>query len=293
MSELERLGLAVHPIPFEEMVVIPRAGQGDTWARAMYIADLVEQQNLFVAPTRQGRIISDVTVEGIRDTRDLGPRPQGSHRGHVPRLLRAVAGGAARRALLAPALRVGQGRPERARAGAARPRARGLRRARAGDARADRQPDGGGNLARLCWDHAERVLYKLDPSDVHLLERRGSIVLVPLQEGEGAGALRLDLPDTSGSFVLPRFELPAKGDLLVHVEVEAPQDCELLVMPIVRGSDEPRRRRVGRAELKAGPNDVYLRLQRADNLERLLVHPVLDTGRLTLRVLEVRAMPGS
>ena len=88
------------------------------------------------------------------------------------------------------------------------------------------------------------TLFRLEPASYSALEMRGNAA-VSTATG-GTPGFVFDMPDNTASLVLPRFTLPEKGDLLVHVAIEAGIEGEMLVLPIVRGSTEARRRNVVR-----------------------------------------------
>lgn len=292
LREMKRLGVAVEPLPWDGLIRMGNTGQGDTWARAMYIAPLVEQRNLWVAPTGMGRLVSDEQIRGVRHAIYVGPDP------HAPKaiMFHDSFGQSLETLLSAHFSRlhciwspiadqkvIEADKPdvvfevyvERALVGMA-PNGNML---------------GAGDMVRLMWERSTTPLYTLEPAGYSALDVRGNAAVSTATDGQPGFVF--DAPDNTVSLVLPRFPLPARGDLLVHIVLEAGREGELLLLPILRGESEARRRNVVRVTLPAGASEHFLRVPRTDKLERLLLHTVPGKCRYTLRTLEVRAMPGS
>ena len=292
LRAMARMGVPVEPLPWDSLIRMPNCGQGDTWARAMYIAPLVEQRNFWIAPTSMGRLVKDEKLNGIRDALYIGPDP------HAPKcvMFHDSFGQSVEQMLSAHFSRfrciwspiadqkvLEEEMPdvvlelyvERALVGMV-PSGNML---------------GAGNLVKLMWERSTKPLYTLEPAGYGALDVRGQAKVTPATDGRPGFVF--DTPDHSASLVFPKFPLPAKGDLLLHVEIEAGVEGELLVLPVLKGENEARRKRVLRVALPVGPSDFYLRMARTEKLERLMLHAVPGKCRYILRTFEVRAMPGN
>lgn len=148
---------------------------------------------------------------------------------------------------------------------------------------------GRGDLSRVVYEKSNRALFVLAPGNVALLEPRGSAHAKPPLDD---GLVRFDFDDANGYVAMPRFRLPEKGDLLVRVEFDAERRGDLLVLPVWTGETEPRRKQYASSPFLRGRNVLHLRVPRTEKLDGLALRFRIDGAGVVLRALEVRAMPG-
>jgi hypothetical protein len=95
-----------------------------------------------------------------------------------------------------------------------------------------------------------------------------------------------------GGVLLPAIETPKGGWPVLRLELEAPADTALLVeFKTPRHLDYARLARGVQRPVKTGSNVVYLKLRVPELFGRLRLHPGLAAGEYVLRDLEVRAVP--
>lgn len=287
-----RLGCAVEPVPWDAITYSRNAGHGDSWARAMYIAPLVEQHDYWLGPPVIGSVVRNTLPTGVRESVSVGPDPSAPravmfHDSFGDALIPLLSAHFSRlRCIWAPLMDASVVEAERPdlvlevyveRALVTLEPA--LVRARADDAE------------RALWERATHTLYTLDPAQPERLELRGNFAAGVARAGETG--LVLDVGDGPGNLALPRFEFPPHGDVLVHVALDASHAGRLQLLPQLRGESEPRRRASAYAEVPAGSSEHWLRVPRPEALDRLVLRFVPGGGRLVLRAFEVRARPGA
>ncbi len=95
-----------------------------------------------------------------------------------------------------------------------------------------------------------------------------------------------------GGVLLPAFETPSGAWPVLRIELDAPADSTLLVeFKTPRHVDYARLARGVQRPVKAGSNVVFLKLRVPELFGRLRLHPGLAAGEYVLRDLEVRAVP--
>lgn len=280
-------GLA--PLPLERFARVIGPDSGDSWARAMYIDDLVPQTShrIVAAPTR------------VQEFQERGVRVWISE-GKDPSLPRAVmfhdSFGQSIMFQLAPHFS----------------RFAAYWTGDISDAVLQRErPDvvlevfverylvhyapqehliGTGDLSKGLFESSGRPLFVLAPGNVETLAGRGG---ARVEAGAAPALARIEFPTAASLVHLPRFRLPVEGDLLLRAEIETERPGELLVLPVWTGETEPRRRQTGRNSFGAGTSTVYLRIPRSSKLAGLALRFTLDGGVVLVRSLEVRGMPGT
>lgn len=276
------------PLEREQFRRMIGADHGDTWARAMYVDDLVPQQNhLFVA-----RSVSFTEHEenGVRLWIAEGPDPS---------LPRAVmfhdSFGQSIMFQLAPHFS----------------RLACYWTSDVSDTVIEREkPDvvlevfverylanlipqdhmiGRGDLSRMVFDRSRTVLYTLTPNNAAGLAAHGAARVEPMAAD---GLARVTLSDASGWIEVPRFSLAGNGDLLVRLDLETAEPGEIVVLPMWKGEHAPRRKQFATNRFGAGASTVYVRIPRTERLDGLALRFAVDQGAFVLRGLEVRGMPG-
>jgi len=288
LEELGRQRPGLAPLEWEQMSRIETGGNGDTWARAMYIEDLMPQYDLFVAPPRMPRILSSDKRNGVVQVVFEGPdrnapRAVMFHDSFGQSIQLLLAAHFSRLTCLwTPQIDselLAQEEPDV------------VLEVFVERALWHMVPDQAliysAALNRGLFERSDQSLLALGPHNRAQCLTQGAAQTAPAPDGAGT---TLELADGTGYLVLPPLELPPSGDLLVHLSVEASRATDLVLMPVRAGEDEPRRRRIVRSKLAAGPNELFLVMPRSENLERIAFRPMSAPGQYTLHSFEVRAM---
>lgn len=289
LNEVARLGVPVRPFTWNETRRELNEGSGDSWARQMYAEDFVEQRDLCVAPPVIGNVVRSTRPDGVREALCIGvdpaaPRAVMFHDSFGDSLVVLLSSHFSRlRCVWAPlsdASVIAEEQPDLVLEVF-------VERALVSYAPVEVPFDAAEFVPKL-WERSRRTLYALDPAHPETLTPRGEIALA----ADGAAGVRVDVAAAAGSLALPRFDLPAHGDLLVHIALDGGAAGTLRIVPLRHGETEPRRRDATRLAIPAGPSEHLVRIPRPEQLDRLLLHFGPGGTRHVLRALEVRALPG-
>lgn len=150
-----------------------------------------------------------------------------------------------------------------------------------------------GEPAEAAFGHAGKVCLALDlEAQLPALEPVSRMQVEPVRDERGP-ALRLRTRSGADSVLLPPLACEPKGKPLVHVSIDSPKDGLLDIFYLRPGDVDYSRQHNCVAELKQGPNDLYLRMPESGVTGRLRLRPAFCAeGDYLLRAFEVRVGSG-
>lgn len=142
------------------------------------------------------------------------------------------------------------------------------------------------------FQRATRVCLALDPTRLQPgLEAQGQTRL-STQVDEQGPALLVEQSSPKDTFLLPELECPPGARPLLHVEIDCPIEGNLDVLYLQPGDKDYSRAHNCMLSLRAGRNDVTVRMPEARVTGRLRVRPCFTPGGITrIRAFELRAQP--
>lgn len=142
------------------------------------------------------------------------------------------------------------------------------------------------------FEHAQRVCLKLDPTRLQPgLEALGGTKL-STQVDEQGPAIVVEQTSPRDTFLLPEFECPPGGRPLLHLEIECPAEGNFDVLYLQPGSQDYSRSHNCMLTLRAGRNDVTVRMPEPRVTGRLRMRPwFVPGGSYRIRAFEVRTKP--
>lgn len=144
------------------------------------------------------------------------------------------------------------------------------------------------------FDAAPRRLLDLDCAQAatakgaHALGKEGYPEFAPFADERGGGVV-ISTQAVSDFVVLPPFEVPADGHVILELEIDSPVATMLALWSKKPGEARYRRDTRIRRDLAQGPNRVLIELWEPGIDGRLRMRPGLVPGAYVLRSFEVRA----
>lgn len=142
---------------------------------------------------------------------------------------------------------------------------------------------------QVAFESSKRVLYSLDVTrEPHELSARGDIVFEQIATDAGP-AVAIPLDAGADLVYLPAFPFATDGDTLVHLDLDSPASTTLEMWYRFAGDSEYKRRNSLRAQVRAGRNQIYLRLNQPGLEGALMFRPGGELGKYVLHGFEARA----
>lgn len=293
LRRLEPRFPALHARGWDEIgqVVVP--GKGDTWARMMYIYNLLPQTAIAIAPRTESsrmRVLDEPRV-GSRDPRrssvddpslptallfhdSFGTYVEDALGEHFSRLACAAR-------LDFDAITIRNEKPQVV-------IELFVERLFGSQLPSNMMPQqritlGGGSPTE------PGLLFDLDvgfpPKDMQAL---GAAVWQTVRDERGV-ALEIQIQDPGAAVILPAFEIPKDVGLEVRLEIDSPCDTTLDVFYKLAGQSRYKRRNWIQMPLHIGHNSVSIDLQHAGIADRLMLRPGRSAGSYLVRSLDVYA----